>query len=214
MAAQLFCKAQWFCKIMGDEQGPMTAAELQEIARNGRLGIDDLVRKAEQTTWVRAENVVGLYDGASLPVVVKESIAVIDDATLRETWGATASLSGANDTKCSIEINASALSRSSMSSTAAGGTTSDPSRDTAARISNVIVPRRTLKMTTSSRPKPINRNFGNRTTRAMNFDSEADTVNCAEVAQNEDQCKTLQSLPGPPASEDSVAVEKLAEQCV
>ncbi len=57
---------QWFCKIMGDEQGPLTAGELQAIAHSGRLSIDDLVRKHADGTWVRAENVVGLFDRPSL----------------------------------------------------------------------------------------------------------------------------------------------------
>lgn len=206
--------AQWFCKIMGDERGPMTTAQLQEVARSGRLSIDDLVRRADDSRWVRAENVVGLYNQPSLPVVVRESIAVIDDPVVRATWEATTSVSGAHDTKCSIEINASTLTRCNLSSTTAGGTTNQERRDAASRASNVIVPRRTLKMSVSERAEAMTRNFANRTTRAMNFDSQADTLPCAEAVREEDQSKTVRNLPKLPIQEDRTIERESAEHCV
>lgn len=206
--------ANWFCKIMGDEKGPLTATELQEIARSGGLGIDDLVRSEAHSTWVRAENVVGLFDRPSLPVVASESIAVIDDATVRATWAATASLSDAGGQNCSIEVNATTVNCGNISSTAVGGTTNQSPRATAARISSVVVPRRSLKMSVDTRSEATVRNSANRTTRAMNFDSQADTVACANATHNEDQSKTIQGPSVVQPANQSVAGGELAEQCL
>ena len=52
---------EWFCKIMGDQLGPMSADELVAVARWGRLNRDDVVRKGATGTWVRAELVDGLF---------------------------------------------------------------------------------------------------------------------------------------------------------
>jgi hypothetical protein len=51
---------EWFCKIMGEVLGPMSAEELIAIAHWGRLNRDDVVRKGATGTWVRAETVDGL----------------------------------------------------------------------------------------------------------------------------------------------------------
>ncbi len=113
---------EWFCKIMGDEQGPMTAAELHTLARAGRLTIDDLVRKHADGSWVRAENVIGLFDRPSLPVVLKELIAVIDDfASVAASWQATVGRTAAGGQRCSLEVETT-QSRSACSRTAAKST--------------------------------------------------------------------------------------------
>ena len=54
---------QWFCRIMGDEWGPMSAMELMAVARRGRMTRDDLVRHGVNGDWVRADTVRGLFDG-------------------------------------------------------------------------------------------------------------------------------------------------------
>ena len=56
---------EWFCKIMGERLGPMSAEELVAVARWGRLNRDDVVRKGATGTWVRAEMVDGLFESAS-----------------------------------------------------------------------------------------------------------------------------------------------------
>ena len=56
---------EWYCKIMGDEWGPMSAQELVAVARHGRLTRNDTVRKGPQGTWVRAERVRGLFESAA-----------------------------------------------------------------------------------------------------------------------------------------------------
>lgn len=59
--------ADWYCRIMGEEWGPMSSQELMAVARRGRLTRDDNVRRGLNGTWVRAEIVRGLFN-SSLPV--------------------------------------------------------------------------------------------------------------------------------------------------
>jgi hypothetical protein len=54
---------QWFCRIMGEQWGPMSSPELYAVARRGRLTRDDVVRNGFNGDWVRAETVDGLFDG-------------------------------------------------------------------------------------------------------------------------------------------------------
>jgi hypothetical protein len=54
--------SEWFCRIMGEEWGPMSAVELIAVARWGRLTRDDQVRREDSGTWVRAELVKGLFN--------------------------------------------------------------------------------------------------------------------------------------------------------
>jgi len=58
--------SEWYCRIMGEEWGPLSTMELMAIARRGRLSRDDLVRRADCETWVRAELVRGLLNVAPL----------------------------------------------------------------------------------------------------------------------------------------------------
>jgi hypothetical protein len=54
--------AEWFCNIMGDQWGPMSTSELVAVAKRGRLGRNDVVRRGASGTWVRAEVVEGLFE--------------------------------------------------------------------------------------------------------------------------------------------------------
>ena len=53
--------AQWFVNFCGDELGPMTSAELRELAEVGGVQPDTLVRKGVDGNWVPAERVKGLF---------------------------------------------------------------------------------------------------------------------------------------------------------
>ena len=53
---------EWYCKIMGEEAGPMSAQELVAVARLGRLTRNDSVRRGPDGVWVPAERVRGLFD--------------------------------------------------------------------------------------------------------------------------------------------------------
>jgi hypothetical protein len=195
---------QWFCKIMGDEQGPMTAGQLRAIARRGGLGIDDFVRKHGQSSWVRAENVIGLFDQPSLPVVVKESIAVIDDfAPVVATWQATAAMSEAAGQRCSIEVQSQ--SRSGGSWVTSHATSNGSNSDQVTRPSSVVVPRRTLKVAAGARAKAIAERLANQTTQAGGFNPLSDTVPT-----------TIGNRPVEVAASQEVSAEYevLAKQCV
>jgi len=67
----------WFCRIMGEEWGPMSGRELVAVARFGRLTRDDVVRRGATGTWVRAEIVDGLYDApAPASTVTSHRVAI------------------------------------------------------------------------------------------------------------------------------------------
>jgi hypothetical protein len=66
---------QWFCRIMGEEWGPMSALELYAVARRGRLTRDDVVRNGFNGDWVRAETICGLFDG-SVSTTISRRISV------------------------------------------------------------------------------------------------------------------------------------------
>jgi hypothetical protein len=53
---------EWYCKIMGEERGPISTAELVTVARRGPLTRNDVVRRGASGTWVRAEVVDGLFE--------------------------------------------------------------------------------------------------------------------------------------------------------
>ena len=54
--------AQWFCRLMGDEIGPLTSAQLLEMARSHKLSPEDYIRKGADGSWVGAYRVKGLFD--------------------------------------------------------------------------------------------------------------------------------------------------------
>ena len=53
---------EWYCRIMGQEMGPLSFDELIAVARWGRLSRNDTVRSGVNGNWVRAELVSGLFD--------------------------------------------------------------------------------------------------------------------------------------------------------
>jgi hypothetical protein len=119
-------------------------------------------------------------------VVLKESIAVIDDfASIVATWQATTGMSAAGQ-RCSIEVNTSA-SRSgdswmARSSTCENSTTVESTSGTRPRASSVVVPRRTLKVATGARAKVVAEKLANQTTQAA-FNSAAETVPTTNVSR-------------------------------
>lgn len=58
--------AEWYCKVMGAEYGPMSQDELVERVRQRNLGPEDLVRKAGGD-WLAVFEVGGLMELASRP---------------------------------------------------------------------------------------------------------------------------------------------------
>jgi len=53
--------SEWFCLIGGEELGPLTVRQLRAMARDGRLGPEDVVRRGREGRWVYASRVQGLF---------------------------------------------------------------------------------------------------------------------------------------------------------
>lgn len=54
----------WYYEVMGEETGPLSAAQLRELAESGFVTSDVLVRKGADGRWVPAEEVEGLLQKA------------------------------------------------------------------------------------------------------------------------------------------------------
>ncbi len=68
---------EWYCRIMGEERGPMSGQELIAAAREGPLTPNDVVKRSDQGTWVRAELVSGLFKSPpTAPTVSSGRLAV------------------------------------------------------------------------------------------------------------------------------------------
>ncbi len=53
--------SQWFCKVLGQEIGPVGFPDLVEMVRSGTLKEADPIRRDAATEWIRAEEVIGLF---------------------------------------------------------------------------------------------------------------------------------------------------------
>lgn len=53
---------EWYCRLMGAEMGPLTAAQLLEMAHSHQLTPEDLVRRGADGEWVAGYRVTGLFD--------------------------------------------------------------------------------------------------------------------------------------------------------
>ncbi len=53
--------ADWYYARDGRQQGPITSAQLRQMAQSGELRPDDLVFKEGGTTWIPASSVQGLF---------------------------------------------------------------------------------------------------------------------------------------------------------
>ena len=60
--------AQWFAKVCGEVLGPMSPAQLRELARRGAIQPDTSVRKGTDGNWVLAERVKGLFTAPEMRV--------------------------------------------------------------------------------------------------------------------------------------------------
>jgi len=53
--------SQWYCKVLGQEVGPVGFRDMIEMVRSGTLKEDDQVRRKETTEWIHARDVIGLF---------------------------------------------------------------------------------------------------------------------------------------------------------
>ncbi len=56
--------AEWYCRISGEEQGPLTASQLRTMVAEGRLAPGDALRQGNSGVWVPAASVKGLFGGS------------------------------------------------------------------------------------------------------------------------------------------------------
>ncbi len=54
----------WFCKVLGQEVGPVSFREMAEMVRSGTLKENDQVRRKATTEWIPARDVIGLFRAA------------------------------------------------------------------------------------------------------------------------------------------------------
>lgn len=52
----------WLYQVMGQEIGPVSFTELQQLARDGKISPETQVRRAQGSRWLLAERVSGLFD--------------------------------------------------------------------------------------------------------------------------------------------------------
>ena len=71
--------SEWYYQIMGQQFGPVSAAELRALASAGTVARDTLICKRGEGRWVRAEKVQGLFErndsrpAPAVPVSEKKS---------------------------------------------------------------------------------------------------------------------------------------------
>ena len=58
--------SQWFYQAMGQQIGPVSAADLRNLAQRGTIAADTLVRKGPDGSWVPAQRVQGLFSTANI----------------------------------------------------------------------------------------------------------------------------------------------------
>ena len=64
--------SRWFCRVLGEELGPLEFRNLREMVQAGTLREDDRVRRELAREWVRADSVIGLFH--------QEDVAELADA--------------------------------------------------------------------------------------------------------------------------------------
>jgi len=60
--------SQWWCRVAGQELGPVTFQDLAQMVRAGKLKEDDRVRRELSNEWIAARDVIGLFRAAQVPV--------------------------------------------------------------------------------------------------------------------------------------------------
>jgi len=79
--------AEWYVRLEGDEQGPMSAARLKSLADTGRISRATYVRIADSSNWVPAAKVRGLFgkEPAKTADDVPQAEYNVSPKTLRES---------------------------------------------------------------------------------------------------------------------------------
>lgn len=62
---------EWYCDILGEVVGPLKSSQLVAMVRSGEVTRDTLIRK-DDSQWVPAMEVNGLFDAAAKEVKAKQ----------------------------------------------------------------------------------------------------------------------------------------------
>jgi hypothetical protein len=54
--------AEWYYQVMGEETGPVSAAQLKQLAQRGEIRRDTYVRKGADGNWTTADHIRGLFN--------------------------------------------------------------------------------------------------------------------------------------------------------
>ena len=79
--------SQWFCKVLGQEVGPVGFREMAEMVRSGTLKKDDPVRRKGSDQWAPAGEIIGLFRAAGKAAA--ERVPPKEDARARPQQAAT-----------------------------------------------------------------------------------------------------------------------------
>jgi hypothetical protein len=79
--------SQWFCKVLGQEVGPVGFREMAEMVRAGTLKKDDPIRRKGSDQWTPAGEIIGLFRAAGKAAA--ETVPPEDDARAQPQQAAT-----------------------------------------------------------------------------------------------------------------------------
>jgi hypothetical protein len=164
---------QWYCKIMGDERGPVTMDELRSMVTSGVLAIDDLVRSDADGSWVRVDAVPGLFCSSA-------TVARLDDL---QSGGFELMGELESQQRFSPEFESTDTRASIRWSTFGTPTVSD--RATGPNRAPVVrVPHRTLKVGRGATPVGRAEKLAHQSTITSALNAAADTVVATDAEAN------------------------------
>lgn len=78
----------WHYATNGEKHGPITATQLKELAKTGRLAPDDLVWREDMKEWRKASSVKGLFPGdhATTSAVSSPRSSSVESAQQQSVW--------------------------------------------------------------------------------------------------------------------------------
>jgi GYF domain 2 len=159
--------SQWYCKVLGDERGPVTVAELRSLVASGELVDADLVRAEDGATWQRVDSMDELIGTLDVLPPSGGSDMSCDRAT--------SDMASVDASLCSLELK-SGDTKASIKWTLGSEPTVVSRPDSSRSASLVRVPHRTLKVGHGATKAGRAEKLARKTTVASGLDVEADTV--------------------------------------
>jgi hypothetical protein len=80
----------WYARVIGEELGPLSDQQLQDMVLRKQLTRDDLVKVGEDGQWAAADKIKGLFQGSLAPSVKYDPVAdLFDGQSIRPQSGPT-----------------------------------------------------------------------------------------------------------------------------